>query len=279
MAYKICPECNLNYISEEEIICEVCRGKHSERVKVRGANRKKAEEKVYPRKNVAFKCNFCDGGASESCVGFHGICSDSMIRNNIQVEKRVWCSAPECDCCKYLNGQIDRAQLDAAWQKNAGNVCYESGVLTLWKMAAGMVVRGKNKGQPNKLLGVQTNSLCVLTSRKVKAKKEERFIFGAFIVARSDEGSDVSAGEVQAHDKYKISLTPEESKELNFWNYYKNNSEKAPYQWGTGLFRYIGDDASVKILQDIAKVKRGKADEALAKEMLEYFTEANGLNK
>lgn len=49
----------------------------------------KVKIKVYPRANIAFKCNFCDGGHSDEQVGFNGVCSDDVIRNNIELEKRT----------------------------------------------------------------------------------------------------------------------------------------------------------------------------------------------
>ena len=42
--------------------------------------------------NIAFKCNYCDGGSSDKSVGFNGVCSDTVIYNNIEVEHRTWTS-------------------------------------------------------------------------------------------------------------------------------------------------------------------------------------------
>ena len=61
-----------------------------------------------------------------------------------------------------------------------------------------------------------------------------------------------------------------------FWNYDKNKRDKAPYQWGSGLFRYINDATATDILRDIVKVKQNTADAPLAEEMLSYFTSING---
>lgn len=38
------------------------------------------------RPNIAFKCNYCDGGKSSSSIGFNGICSERTIRYNIDIE-------------------------------------------------------------------------------------------------------------------------------------------------------------------------------------------------
>ena len=37
------------------------------------------------RPNIAFKCNYCDGGKSSSSICFNGICSERIIRYNIDV--------------------------------------------------------------------------------------------------------------------------------------------------------------------------------------------------
>jgi len=36
----------------------------------------KQKEKLYPRANVAFKCNYCDGGKTSDNIGVDGICSN-----------------------------------------------------------------------------------------------------------------------------------------------------------------------------------------------------------
>ena len=45
-------------------------------------------EKTGVRKNVAFKCNYNDGGKNDERIGFCGVCSDGVIWNNIEVEDR-----------------------------------------------------------------------------------------------------------------------------------------------------------------------------------------------
>ena len=68
--------------------------------------------KKIDRPNIVFKCNFCDGGSNKYHIGYMGACSDKQIRYNIQVAHHSWCSDPTCPCFQYLNGEIDRYQLD-----------------------------------------------------------------------------------------------------------------------------------------------------------------------
>lgn len=271
MGYKVCPKCELNYILDNEEYCQSCQeSMQSQKLHRPGQHRTK---RTVPQKNIAFKCNFCNGGEHVNGVGFSGICSDELLQYN--VANKVWCGSNECLCKKYINGDISRDELESEYKENNRCVCYESHLLVNWEMAAGFVVRGINQGKPNKLLGVRTNSLCVLTTKLPNARPEERYIFAVFIVKRGDEGDDTNAGLVIADDKYRISLTLDEAQKMSFWKYYQNNSDKAPMQWGTGLFRYLNDGASVAILKDIIKIKNNNLEKKQAEDFLHYFISIN----
>ena len=58
-------------------------------------SREKAR-KLPPRKNLAFKLNYCDGGATQESIGFKAVCSDEIIHYNIEKAKRSWCSFKDC---------------------------------------------------------------------------------------------------------------------------------------------------------------------------------------
>src|SRR5690606_23392894 len=103
------------------------------------------KSKKVARSNIAFKCNFCDGGRTDSRVGFHGVCSDSTIANNIEVEHRTWCSSRDSYCLKYLNGEISREELERPFL-DGDSVCYESQMLRDWTAFAGVMHTGKRKG-------------------------------------------------------------------------------------------------------------------------------------
>ncbi|MDE6691291.1 MAG: hypothetical protein K2K04_04900 [Clostridia bacterium] len=235
-------------------------------------------QRVYPRKNIAFKCSFCDGGSNENHIGFCNICSDENIKRNILKEKHTWCST-DSYCRMYLDGKLTREELQKKYDDDNASVCYESNLLRAWCYEAGFVVNGINKGKPNTLKQIQNNSLCVLTTQKSDSGSAERKIIGVFIVSRSEEGNEFSAGRVEAHSKYRLALTPKEASQMKFWNYHKNKSEKAPYKWGQGLFRYIDDSACIKILKDIVRLKQGTDDESLAVEILNYYCDINKLKK
>lgn len=251
--------------------------RRQERIKTQEVERASKTARPYPRKNIAFKCTYCDGGKSDSCIGFNGLCSDEQKNRNVFIEKRTWCYAEENPCRMYLEGKITKTQLEEKYQQDTSSICYESNIFKAWNYSAGYVVNGKNKGKPNTILGGQTNSLCVLTTQKIKSKKMERYIFGVFIVIRAEEGDEVSAGKVTAHPKYRVALSETESSKMCFWDYHKNQSETAPYQWGRKLFHYIDDTAALKILKDLKAIKQNTADEELVNEMIDYYCNVNNL--
>lgn len=238
---------------------------------------KKIKTKIYPRANIAFKCNFCDGGHSEKQVGFNGVCSDNIIRNNIELEKRTWCNSEDCACGLYLKGEITRFELEDVCN-NGGFVCYESQMLRDWKALAGIVQTGKKKGQPMKLNGVQNNSLCVLTTRDPNAREHDRYIFGIFLVDETYEGNNQDEGYVTTKSKYRIKLSPKEAHKMLFWNYHANDNQPEVPAWSSGLHRYFEDEQAVQILQDIAKLKQGTREEELANEFLLYFARINDVD-
>lgn len=229
-----------------------------------------------PRANIAFKCNFCDGGRSSEQVGFHGVCSDSVIHNNIAVEHRTWCTADDCPCLQYYNGEISRKELDALCT-DGGFVCYESQMLRDWRALAGVVQNGEHKSKPMTLRKVQQNSLCVLTTRDPGSDEKARYIFAVFLVDESYEGDGQEEGYVSTGSKYKIKLSPSEAHTMLFWNYHANSNQPEIAAWNSGLHRYFDDEQAATILQDICKVKTGTQDEALAEDFLEHFCRINGI--
>lgn len=238
----------------------------------------KKEIKSVVRENIAFKCNFCDEGKSDKQVGFSGVCSDEIIKYNINVAKAIGCCSDKCACGNYLKGEITRKELEELHKHGA--ICYESKMLTEWKALAGIYQKGAKKGTPMKLKCVQPNSLCVLTTRDPKAKKSERkeserYVFGVFLVDETYEGDNMDEGYVTTKSKYRLKLSPKEAHKILFWYYHANENKPEETLWGSGLHRYFKDEQAVQMLIDIANVKKGTDDEALATEFLEYFCQIN----
>ena len=222
------------------------------------------------RPNIAFKCNYCDGGTSDKSVGFNGVCSDAVIYNNIKVEHRTWCSSENCSCLSYLNGEITREELEEMCKDN-GFICYESQMLRDRKAMAGLVQNGDRKGQPMHLNQVQPNSLCILTTRDPYSTEDERYIFAAFLVDDTFSGDGLNEGFVTTRSEFRLQLSPEEAHKMLFWNYHANGKQPETAAWNSGLHRYMTDNQAAQILRDIASLKEDSHDADLAQRFYEKF--------
>lgn len=240
----------------------------------------KPKERAYPRANIAFKCNYCNGGKSSERIGFHGVCSEAVIRYNIKEKNHVWCSSPDSPCRQYYDGIITSYSELENMLNEAGQsyVCYESAMLRDWRAFAGVAQTGEHKGRPMKLKQVQINSLAVLTTRLPNEPEENRLIFAVFLVDDTYEGDAREEGYVSTSSRYKIEMTPSEAQKLKFWNYYSCPNAPEVIKFGSGLHRYLSDEQAAQILRDIAALKKRTAQESLAREFLDYFGRVNGIN-
>lgn len=226
--------------------------------------------KTSDKNNIAFKCSFCDGGQTSKLIGFNGICSDIMIKNNIEVDKRPWCRSAESQCKKYLDNEITRDTLEERYLEDDFK-CHESKMLGSWRAYAGITQRGKNKDKPMKLKNVNSNSLAILTTKLPKTGEEERLIFAIFLIDKYFEGDDVTEGYVEAKGKYKIQLSLDEIPKLKFWEFFFSTTKPEKIAVGTGLHRYLTEVQSAQILKKICEIKEGTEDEVIAKEFLKYY--------
>ena len=220
--------------------------------------------------NIAVKCNFCDGGSSEDCLGFRGCCSDQVIIYNIDKAKHVWCST-DSECRKYYDRKITRRELEERC------ACYESRMLRDWKCFAGVIRNGLDAGKPMKLRNVRKGSLAFMTTRDPGAADCSRYIFGVFLIDEYFEGDDREEGYVVCHSKWRIELRPDEARQILFWNYYANFNAPEKIVFGSGLHRYLSDIQAAQILRDIVRVKKDAAEKAFAQEFFEYYCEKTGI--
>ena len=80
--------------------------------------------------NIAVDAVYCDGGRSENCVGFNGVCSDSVLEQNVNANDGRWCTKHECRCGVYAEERSTavRRELDRLME-DGGFVCPESRML------------------------------------------------------------------------------------------------------------------------------------------------------
>ena len=248
--------------------------KRAEEVAKASVKRATAQPRKSNENNLAFKCNFCNGGCGNNCIGYKGVCSDDQIRYNIEVRRHSWCSNIKSPCRQYLDGAITRDELDA--MNVDGFVCYESRMLTAWTAAAGEDLDEKSGiSQGRRIQDAASNSLAVLTTRYPEAEEEDRIIFGVFVTGEAIEGDEDNAGYVVAKAGYAIELTPDEAKQMMFWHYYKNSD--GGIRWSQGLYRYLKDGACARILADIVNVKLNPAEKEHAQKVLEYYCKIKGI--
>lgn len=234
---------------------------------------KKHEEeerkKLKLRSNIAFKCNWCDGGATQERLGFDGVCSDEAISYNVHRRKRAWCTSQSCSCLHYSDGKVDRSELEEEFKD--GFLCYESAMLRDWYAYAGADQNGASVGKSRGIRRAAYNSLAMLTTCAPNTGESERCIFAVFLIDELFEGNERDVGYVGAQEKFRIELSPREARETLYWKYHTNANSSKRALWGTGLFRYINDIEAAQLLRDIAVLKRGTADEQLADELFGYF--------
>ena len=127
---------------------------------------------------------------------------------------------------QYFNRNrfISREELDSI-NADGGYVCYESQMLRDWTAYAEYGHTSKHQDVPLKFCGAQKSGLAVLTTRKLYAAEDERFVFAVLLVDRVFKGDDYNAGCVKNDTKYRISLTQDEAKKVLFWNYYHKNTK------------------------------------------------------
>lgn len=227
--------------------------------------------------NIAFKLVPNNGGRRTDKIGYHGVCSETVLKQNVLVDAHTWCSDEACACKQYTEGKIDRKELDGM-MKDGGSVCYESQLLRDWKAYAGVRHNEERKIAPTKLNQVDVNSLCILTSREANTTEKDRYIFGVFLIDGVYEGDTLEEGYVTAHKKYRLKLSKKEAEKMLFWNYHANQNKPERALWSSGLHRYMNEIESAQILRDLVALKKGTKDEKLAQEFLEHYASLKNLD-
>lgn len=221
--------------------------------------------------NIAIKCNFCDGGSNANHIGFSGVCSDQNIKRNIEIENKVWCNNERCPCYRYYKGRINRQELTNIMATRNELVCYESTMLSDWMTQAGLKEDGETKHFGPTL---HEGAVCVFTTRLPNMDEKERFIFGLFIIDKMFNGNAAKAGYVKCNTKYHIELTPDEAKQIKFWNYYRNKNIPEQERWGTGLYRFMSNQGILNMLSDLIAIR----DDSFKQEVIDFMNEFCRLN-
>jgi len=264
-------DAEIKRISDEQIKLEITMRSKGHGVK----HVKNAAEKTSDRNNIAFKCNYCDGGNSKEIIGYKGICSDATMKYNINKAKHSWCSKPESMCFKYLQGEVSKEKIyefyESTKSKFSKSVCYESQMLEIWNASAGISQNGDGKVKSMSLRNVKANSLAILTTKLPYSKDKDRFIFAVFLIHENYEGNSKNEGYVGANLKYRIQLPLDKATKLKFWDYYFNPNKPEKIVLGSGLHRYFTDNQAAQVLKKICEINKGNSEEEFSKEFLEFY--------
>lgn len=209
---------------------------------------------------IAFKLNYCDGGANQDCIGFRGLCSDKNIFYNVLNRNRPWCSHDNNFCKKYQCKKISREELEQRWKVEDSGFCNESVTLLDWYAEAGWNNDDTTRNFSNTDM---INHLCVLTTELPRSAS--LIIFAMFIVRDASKGDDKNPGKVCADKYWRLEFRRDEAEKMKF-------RDACTKPWRRGLFRYFSDKIAVKFLEMAVDVKRGTDEEDFAREFLRNYT-------
>lgn len=200
-------------------------------------------------KSVAFKVTYNDGGAEGGLVGYRGVCTDPTIVDNVKIRRMTWCSQPNNQCRKYYDRGLTGSRPQV--QRPGDGHCYESRLLLRkpLRFGAGYYHSGPKKGQPLGINQVEVGDLAILTTIPPGKSQEERIIFGCYRVGRVyfEEGW----GNLVESDGTMDVVVPDDIvRDFFFWNYQKPNAD-GTRKWGSGLFRYLSEESTRKLIENL----------------------------
>ena len=73
-------------------------------------------------------------------------------------------------------------------------------------------------------------------------------------------------------------LSPDEARQLKFWDYFYNPKKPARNVFGSGLHRYLTDEQAAQVLKAIYKIKQSTGEEKKAKDFLDFYCKIKGIN-
>lgn len=232
---------------------------------------KQRASQLRDKSNIAIRCNYNDGGRTETLFGYKGICSEAVLHQNVVVSRRPWCSAATCECKRYTGGKITREELEKKYADGTF-ICHESKLLRDWIASAGRLQSEKRTdNKPIKMTNARVNRLCVLTTKLPNELEADRKVFAAFIISEVEVGDEKVEGNVHAHPRFRIDLSPEEAEHVHFWDFHKNKSKPEVPYWGSGFLRYLTDAQSINMIKAMMEATQDANKKARILEMLEYY--------
>jgi hypothetical protein len=202
-------------------------------------------------RNIVCKLIYNNGGEGD-LVGFDGACDVANIIRNIK-KSAQWCSHKKCSCRKFSDKGFKQTLKEEY-------PCNESRVFSEWFWSPGA---DHNTNKPFIVKDTGVGKYALLTTRFPDTPEDERKIIGFFKIKTINEGGH----NINGNRSKSLRLPLVEAKELNFWNYHKNKkSEEA--KWGSGNFRYFGDENMAAVLHDLLEIVQNAKTKALIRELI-----------
>ena len=136
----------------------------------------------------------------------------------------------------------------------------------------GKYMSGFSEGRARTAGRIKPNSLCLLTVLEDGKPESERKLRGFYMVQEDFYGETCYDGEIKAHEKYRLLLSPEES--FKIWDYVVE--DEIPKRFGGLHFRYISEDSAKNIIM-VAKNNLSGEKQKLAENICEYYCKVNRL--
>lgn len=213
-------------------------------------------------KNIA--CNLIYNDGDEGVyVGFNGRCSIENIINNVEAGISRWCSQPQCNCRKFYDNNF-KGSFPGTYPN-----CTESVIFENWEFNPGFTFVGNI---PFVMHKVGKGKVAILTTKFSGDDESERKIIGLFKIK---DVLDNKHG-VTSYSRYRLRLTLEEAKQVDFWAYYRNTKDLIP-RWSQPRFRYLADNQVAAILHDLISIVKNDSKKSMLLDLLKKdFQEYSG---
>ncbi len=205
--------------------------------------------------NVAFKCNYNDGGHR----GFDGTCSKKNIKRHVRAGRDIWCTHMDNRCRQFYENDFQSIK--------PKHPCYESQIFENWKFGAGTYTK-KKSGGPIPIKSAKPGKVALLTTRHPRDDSEERrIVFGIFEICRIDKSDDGETW-LAGNPEHAIRVPKAAARALPYWDFKKRPSSGKP-RWGSLLFRYISDQEVTKFLHALFPRLQSPRDRVVLERLLE----------
>ena len=207
-----------------------------------------------PKGGLAFKVTYNDGGARGGLIGYRGVCSDRIMFQNVEVDKKTWCSNADNKCRQYCDVERKgpRPKVSAASGEIGDVVCYESELLLRrpFKFWTGTYHSGQHSGEsiPINFDRVSVGDIALLTTVAPERTEQDRIVFGCYRIG--SVGVDERGNYVESDGTMDLVLPDHIARYCQYWDYQTPNKDGSVL-WGSGLFRYLDKDSTARFITDL----------------------------